>query len=49
MMNTTRKRAGSRKLYNANQNAEFDVDDVGEITFKDVVDILADLMDDEVS
>lgn len=50
-LNTTtggRRRNGGRRLYNADSNGDFDIQNVGEITYKDVLDILADLMDDEV-
>lgn len=47
-MNSTSARQGGRRLYNADCHAEFEVDNIEEVTFKDVVDILADILDDEV-
>lgn len=47
-MNSTR-RLGERKLYKDDQNTDFGVDNIREVTFRDVVDILADLLDDEVN
>lgn len=48
-INSTRRRLGDRRLYNDDDhNTDFGVDSIREITFKDIVHILADLMDDEV-
>lgn len=50
LLNTTGRRAAasSRKLYNADEIGDLDANDAEEITFRDVLDFLADLMDDEV-
>lgn len=47
--NGAKRRFGGRKLYNADDDSKFDMDNIEEITFRDVVDILVDLLDDEVS
>lgn len=45
---TSKRRNGVRRLYNADRNDDFDPENIGEVTFKDVIDILVDLLDDEV-
>lgn len=46
---TMKRRLGARKLYTMDQNADLESFNIESVGFGDVIDILLDILDDEVS